>query len=93
MGGALTAVTWTSLIIGAVTGDLAGRLLGRDEHDDLRQQMAQAVMPNKVPVIVLTQGAAPTALIEEFARSSERVFRTQVSADAAARIRSAFGSD
>lgn len=93
LGGALTAVTWTSLIVGAVAGELAGRLLGHDEQDDLRQQVIQTVQTDKTPVILLSRGKAPAELIEEIASSSGRVYRTQVSADAAARIRSAFGSD
>lgn len=93
LGGALTAVTWTSLIVGAVAGELAGRLLGRDEQDHLRHQVIQAVQTDKVPVILLSRGKASPELIEDIASSSGRVYRTQVSADAAARIRSAFGSD
>ncbi len=93
VGGALTAVTWTSLIIGAVTGDLAGRLLGRDEQEELRQQVAEAVQPGKTPVILLTQGQTSVDhLITDITQSSRQVYRTRLSADAAARIRSAFGS-
>lgn len=91
-GGVLTAVTWTSLIIGVMTSDLAGRLLGRDEQEELRQQMAEAVQPGKTPVILLTQNHIPADLIADIAQSSQQVYRTRVSADAAARIRSAFGS-
>lgn len=93
LGGALTAVTWASLIVGAVAGELAGRLLGHDEQDDLRQQVTHAVQTDKVPVILLSHGKAPAELIEDIARSSQGVYRTQVSAHAAARIQSAFGSD
>lgn len=92
LGGALTVVTWTSLVLGAVTGGLAGRLLGRDEQEELRQQVAEAVQPGKTPVILLTQSQLSADLIADIIQSSQQVYRTRVSADAAARIRSAFGS-
>lgn len=92
LGSALTTVTWTSLIIGVVTGDIAGRLLGRDEQEELRQQVAQAVQPGKTPVILLTQSQLSADLIADIVQASQQVYRTRVSADAAARIRSAFGS-
>jgi uncharacterized membrane protein len=92
LGSALTALTWTSLIVGAAAGELAERLMGRDEQDELRQQVTQAVSSQKVPVIVLAQGQASAEWIEAFAQSSDHVYRTRVSPDAAARIQSAFGS-
>lgn len=93
LGGALTAVTWTSLIVSAAAGELAGRLLGQDEQDNLRQQVIQAVQTDKVPVVMLSRGKASAELIEDIASSSWRVYRTQVSAEAASRLQSAFGSD
>lgn len=76
-----------------MTGSLAERLLGRDEQEELRQQVAQAVQPGRTPLILLTQSQTSTdQLIEDVAQSSRQVYRTRLSADAAARIRSAFGS-
>lgn len=89
LGGALTAVTWTSLLVGAVAGGLAGRLLGIDEESDLRQQLAHAVQPNKTPVILLTRGETSAELIDDIAPSQEQVYRTRLSADAATRIQAA----
>ena len=93
LGGALTAFTWTSLLLGAVAGGLAGRLLGIDEEDDLRQQLSQAVQPNKTPVILLTRGEASSDLIDDVAPAREQIYRTRLSADAANRIQAALTVD
>lgn len=89
LGASLTVITWMSLISGAITGELAGRLLGLDENHDLRQQIARAVPPNMEPVIVLVRGDLTPGLIEELEVSHDQVYRTIVSADAVKRIQSA----
>jgi uncharacterized membrane protein len=93
LGGALTAVTWTSLLVGAVAGGLAGRLLGIDEESDLRHQLAQAVQPDKTPVILLARGEALRELIDDIAPSRSQVYRTRLSADAATRIQAALDTE
>jgi uncharacterized membrane protein len=93
LGGALTVVTWSSLLVSAASGELAGRLLGVDREDQLREQMAQAVKAGKTPVIMLTLGQAPNRLIETVAQAPDQIYRTRISSEAAARIRSAFSAD
>ena len=93
LGGALTVVTWGGLLVSAASGELAGRLLGFDREDQLREQVAQAVQTGKTPVIMLTRGPVSNRLIETVARSPDQIYRSRISAEAAAGIRSAFRTD
>jgi len=89
LGGTLTVVAGMSLIMGAIAGELAGRVLGLDEDHDLRQQIARAVPPDMEPVILVVRGTLTPGLIEELGVSSDHISRTTLSADAATRVRSA----
>lgn len=73
--GSLTAIAWTTLVMGAISGEMAGWLMDRQGRDGLPKELAGSVPREKVNLILYADAEVPVEALKVVQELGGQIWR------------------
>ena len=90
--GLLFMMPWLGLAIGAVTGAIAGKYTDIGIDDDFIKEVGGTIQPGQSALFLLIEQWTEDKVLPELAGHDATILRTNLSAEAEAKLRAAFGA-
>lgn len=88
----LTAIAWTSLIVGAISGEVAGWLMDRLDRNILPKEVVRSLQQEKVNLVLYSDAALPDEALKYVQELGGHIWRASLQARDAERLRAALGT-
>ena len=90
--GLLFMMPWLGLAIGAVTGAIAGKVADIGIDDDFIKEVGETIQPGQSALFLLIEQWTEDKVLPELAGYDATILRTNLSAEAEAKLKAAFGA-
>lgn len=90
--GMLFMMPWLGLAVGAVTGAIAGKVTDIGIDDDFIKEVGATIQPGQSALFLLIEKWTEDKVLPELADNDATILRTNLSTEAEAKLKAAFGS-